>query len=315
MQGVPPLIQILADTDQPRSIQSLAQRSQGEYAAFHKAAHKLAGAGCIRFDRQGKEVLAEAVSSKIPGLAKTLLDSRMAKHLATIFRADRDQLLWALNKTGDVQATADIMGRSERTVYNATKQFSEIGLIVKQPRWQIHQSHEALRGLLSEMDRLRAEARLQHLAPRSRLVWHLGPEMLVQANTAPANANLAGLDAFSSYGIDIQTKGDPLYYVGNRELSEADAMFQALVATGYETPNSEGTAAGSVRVGPEFNYACLLWEKTEPKDIWQKSDLYFGKENPARDIVEYVAEKPDEWAGFLPWSEHERLRKLYGVGQ
>lgn len=312
MQWLPPVIQILADTDQLRSIRSLTERNQGAYAAFHKAAHKLADQGCIRLERQGKEVLAVAASSKIPALARALCNSRMARNLDTLFRGHRDQLLWVLHRIGDVATTADVMTCSTRTVYNAIQTFSGKGIVVKGPRYHIHPSHAELIELLGELDRLRAEHRAKQL-PGARLMWHLGPEMLVQTEHAPADAQFAGLDAFSQYDIAIQTRGPPLYYLGHRTLTAADAILQALAAVGYETPNPAVTPSGSRLVGQEFNYACLLWEKEQPTDIWVKSDLYFGDELPARDVVEYVAEQSDEWAGFIPWSEHERLRKLYGI--
>lgn len=312
MKGLPPIIQILADTDQPHSIRSLAERSQGSYAAFHKAAHKLADQGCIRLERQGKELLAVAASSKIPALTKALCNSRMARDLNTLFRGDRDQLLWVLHRSGHVAITAEVMACSTRTVYNLIQTLSSRGIIVKGIRYHIHPSHAELIELLAELDRLRAEHRIKQ-RPGARLKWHLGPEMLLQTETAPLDAQLAGLDAFAQYGISIQTRGPPLYYMGNRVLTAADALMQDLVAMGYETPNSAMTPSGSRVIGQEFNYACLLWEKEEPKDLWVKSDLYFGDEPPARDVIEYVAEQSDEWAGFIPWSEHERLRKLYGI--
>lgn len=309
----PPILSILADSAEPRSIRSLAERSNGNYRSFIKAAHALADAGAVRLEPKRRELLVTATSSRLTGLANDLLSPNAHRGLADIFRSDRPTMLWVLHKTRQIDLTADVMGKSPGAVRYMIRILQRTGLLIKEPLgYAIHPHHRSLIELLGELDRLRAEVRLTHLAPRARLVWHLGPEMLVQADEVPpAGAQFAGLDAFSQYGIDIQTRGPPLYYLGNRELTAADVMLQALVAVDYKTPVAWSTDS-PVATGPEFNYACLLWEKEEPKDIWDKSDLYFGREHPARDVVEYVHEEGG-WAGFLPWSEHERLRRLYGL--
>jgi hypothetical protein len=313
MPAPPPELSILAETDEPRSIRSLAQRSQGNYRAFLRAAHDLASAGAIHLEPKGRELLATATSSRLTGLANDLLGPNAHRGLPDVFRSDRPQMLLVLHSAHQVDLAADVMGKSPGAVRHMIRLLQPKGLVIKERfGYRIHPHHQALIELLQELDRLRAEARLRHLAPRARLVWHLGPEMLIQTDDPPEDAQLAGLDAFRQYAIDIQTRGPPLYYLGNRTLTAADAILQALVATRYKTPDGMTTPKDSVLVGPEFNYAGLLWEKEKPQDIWGKADLYFGGEHQARDVVEYVHEKGD-WAGFLPWAEHERLRKLYGL--
>lgn len=314
MPTAPPALCILADSGKPRSIRSLAEHRKGNYRSFVKAAHNLEEQGAVQLQPHGRELLVTATSSRLTGLSNELLRPRIHPGLKDIFYADRPQMLLALHSTRQVDLTAELMAKSPGAVRYMIRLLQSKGLIVKNHIWyRIHPQHRTLIDLLRELDRIQAETRLARIAPKARLVWHLGPDLLFHTEDAPPGAQLAGLDAFNQYGIPIQTKGPPLYYVGNRTLTAADILLQPLVTAGYTTP-FVASMDSPVATGPEFNYACLLWEKEEPKDIWPKSDLYFDQENQARDVVEYVHEKGD-WAGFLPWSEHERLRKMYGVRQ
>jgi len=328
MAAPSPTVAILADSAQPRSIKELAERSGGTYGSVHKAVHALEGQGLLEIVPHGRQRLVQAASSNLPGMVTEAM-KRSAKHLEDVLWGDHAQLLWVLHRTSDAALTAEVLGRSTSGVYQAIRRWRS-GLLVKEVRgYRIHRHHQALIELLAEMDRLRAESHLEAMAPGARLLWHLGPELLVSqpltteavegvdpklANTPPLLPGFepGGLDAFAAYGIPIQTRSRTLFH-SRRDTTAADAIMQALVAARYKTPFAWSPESPIV-VGPEFSYACLLYEKETPKDIWKKSDLYFDDEHPARDVAEYVTEKSDGWAGFPNWSDHERLRQMYGVG-
>jgi len=88
------------------------------------------------------------------------------------------------------------------------------------------------------------------------------------------------------------------YYLAWRHLSVADAILQGLLVEPESRINR--------------SYCALVFEKRRPRNLVTKARIY-GLEEQAAALIRYVDERePGDL--FLPWREHARYRRQYGVG-
>lgn len=299
---VPPTrLAILASLDEPKPIRAIVEENALPYQTVYTAAKGLESEGIVTSRKEGKARILSPGSPALSGLARALLFDHSRDDWGQVFRGDRPVLLHVLHRVGRPSLVADVMDKAERTIHHAIETHAPKGLLIKEGNeYRINPRLGALVEMLGEWSKLRSHTILQKVAPKGRLVWALGPELLFRADEAPRDETVhpAALTSFAQYGIDLMMPGHEYYHRTHRQPDAGDAILQALLAK----PESKR----------ERSYAALLYEKENPPDLAFKAHIY-GLKDEAEAIIHYVeTHEADE--RFLPWREHDRFREQYGVG-
>lgn len=288
-----PALAVLSTPD-GASIRDVATRNQLTYRQAYGAVQTLARQGLVRVGHEGKRALVQPATEALGALAAALVrkDHPAWPH---VFRGDRVLLLHALQRLHDIPLAAAVTGYARPSAYQAARQLAEKGILRHQRGdYRIHRQHGDLQDLVEEWTRVRAHHRCRRLHREARLIHHVGPEAFFRAPGTIPETEPAGLSAFAQHGIDIVPAEPRTHALAVRPLGAADHVCQALCAA----PDDPITRS----------YAALLWERDRsPLDDAKR---IYNVTAEADALQRYVQSRQDQ-DGFLPWTEHQRYRRMY----
>lgn len=298
---VPPTkLVLLVGLDEPRQLTQLAEDNGLQLGTARKALNVLEEQGLVATHKEDGNLVASCTANAIPALARSVLFDQPRRDWRKAFHGDRPMLLHVLDQVHHPELTARVCDKSRRAVYYAIETHASRGLLVEtEDGYQINPRLASFRELLTEMAKTTAHHRTRQLDPDARLLWHLGPELLLRSNRDLESDDVhpGALSRFAEYGVPLMSGESSYVYVATRELDASDAILQALLVDPESRVNR--------------SYAALVYERTQPDNLEHKARIY-GLQEEARKLVEYV-ETREQLEGFLPWGEHDRYREQYGV--
>lgn len=301
MPAVPPQLAILASVEEPGTVKQLAEANALPYQGVYKAVRELTERGVLRSHREGKDLVVEAAAPTVPGLARSLLLDHPRRDWALVFHGDRPVVLHVLDRTGDPTLAAQVCGKTPRAVYHTIRSLGPRGLLVKRKRkYAINPLLHPLKALLEELAKAESYKHLRDVDANARPLWTLGPEVLFRSDKEiqRSDVHIASLSAFAKYNVPLVIMHGNYYYLARRRLSVADAILQGFLVEPESRINR--------------SYSALVFEKRRPRDLVTKARIY-GLQDQAAALIRYVDEhEPGDL--FLPWREHTRYRRQYGVG-
>lgn len=301
MTRTPPQLAILANLDGPRTVKELAAISALPYQGVYKAVRQLVQRGILTSHREGKNLVVEAVAASAPALARGLVHDHARQDWGRVFRGDRPIVLYVLDRVGDPALTAEVCGKTRRAVYHTIQSLGPRGLLVKrQGRYAINPRLRRLKALLEQLAEAEGRRRLRAVDPKAVPLWSLGPEVLFRSEEELDRPGVyaSALSAFAHYGVPLVIMDGRYYHLASRPPDVADAILQGLLVDPESRVNR--------------SYSALLFEKHRPSNLTTKARIY-GLEDLAKALIRYVEDhRPGDL--FLPWRDHNRYRRQYGVG-
>ncbi len=300
MPDPPAQLSILASLDSPKEITALAEANELPHRTAHQAVEVLEDKGIVTSHKEGRERIVTPASKALPGLARALLFDIPRDDWDRILHGDRPMQLHVLDRVGHARLIAEVCSKGRSTLYRTVEILGPAGVLVKRDgRWCINPRIGQLREFVAELARVQAHHRMGELDPTATLVWHVGPELLLRSthDLESPHVHRGALSAFAEHGAELFLGTGTYYYAATRELDVADTILQGLLIEPESRINR--------------SYCALLYEQEQPEDLEHKAAIY-GLETEARDLVAYV-ETHEATEGFLPWDEHDRYRRQYGV--
>lgn len=296
----PTKLALLSTLDDARPVGALAEATGYPRQRIRRVAKKLEDEGLVTTRKDGRELVVAPTSTSLPSLARALLDEYPDQDWGSILHGDRPLLLHVLDHVGRIRLTAEVMDQTPGGVHYTAKTLAPRGILTKEEgRYHIHSRHRALREFVDEIAKTHAHHRAHDLASDARVLWYLGPEVLLRSkepDLLEEEVQVGALSALADYGVDLVTEAN-YYVLSDRELDASDAILQTLL----------------VQPGDRIHrsYAALVYERELPDNLLRKAPIY-GLEDEARALRRYVRnrEAPE---GFLTWEEHQRYREQYGV--
>lgn len=289
-------LQILAATaDHSRMDEVLAQAGV-TYMQGYGAVRDLARRGVLRMQREGKRLELEPADPSLAWAARRLLERPPAGGWGPLLGGNRLEGFHVLARVRSVANAATVLDVTRAGLHSAAQAWRKAGLL-RTEAGRHRPTRDDLAAFLDSLFRVQALHRMRQIDPAAELRWHLGPEMIYwsAAAGAPDGTLPAGPTALAGYGVT--TFGPGAYRaVTRRSLDAADAALQTLLLGGDDAIHR--------------SYAALVVER-ERVDLRRKAAIY-GLSDPAAVLHDYLAGRHD-LAGFLPWPQHEELRRVYGL--
>jgi hypothetical protein len=271
------------------------------YQAVYKAVQELLERGILRGHREGKDLVVEAAVPAVPGLARGLLLDHPRQVWGRVFHGDRPIVLHVLDRIGEPALTAHVCGKTPRAVYYTIRSLGPRGLIVKRGgQYAINPQLHSLKAMLEELAKAEGRRRLRDVDAEAWPLWTLGREVLFksEAKLSGSGVHIAALSAFAKYSVPLVIMHGSYYYLASRPLGVADAILQGLLVEPESRTNR--------------SYCALVFEKRRPGDLLKKARIY-GLGDQAEALIRYV-DQHEPGNLFLPWRDHARYRRQYGVG-
>ncbi len=299
---VPPAqLSVLVSLEEPKRLTQIAEENALQQGTARKAVKTLEEQGVVETHKEAGHLVVACTSKALPPLARALIFDQPRSDWDRVLHGDRPTVLHVLDRVNHPALTAEVCDKTRRAIYHAIETHAPRGLLVETENgYRINPRLSALREFLSELTRTTAHHRTSRIDRDAGLIWHLGPELLLRSPNDLEGETIrpGALSRFGLYDVPLMTGQRSYYYVSTRELDAADAILQALL------------------VDPESrihrSYAALVYEKTRPDNLDHKARIY-GLRDEAEQLAEYV-ERREQVGRFLPWEEHDRYRRQYGVG-
>lgn len=193
---------------------------------------------------------------------------------------------------------AKIAGVSCQTVYNAIKDFLKYGILVKKNGYKINPRHRVLKAFVFDFQSFLNRMEIAKADEEAILIWEQGPEFLIKTHKEIKEKNyfLTAVSAFKNFGL-LFIPSYNYYFYSRRNLTISDIIIHTVLAS----PHSKTNIA----------YACLLYQKTKPKDLMEIAKIYKMEEKASK-IIKYVDEKQD-FGDFPNRGEYNELLEEYAV--
>lgn len=194
---------------------------------------------------------------------------------------------------------AEIIGVSRQTIYNIIKDFLRYGILVRRKGYRINPRHEILKRFVSEYQVFINRMEMKKVDDEAVLLWARGPEFLMKTNKRieKENYHLTATSAFTRFGL-LLISSHNYYFYSKRDVSSAS---EVIIHTLLANLNSKTSIA----------YACLLYQKTKPRDLIKISKIYRMEDRVSK-IIKYVDEKQD-FKDFPKREEYNELLEEYMV--
>lgn len=198
----------------------------------------------------------------------------------------------------EVFVVAKTVGVSYRTVYYAINDFLRYGILIKKNGYEINPRHRMLKEFVTEFMSFLNRMKIEKIDKEAILVWERGPEFLIKTHSSINEKNyyLTSVSAFKNYGL-LFIPSYNYYFYSRRSISVSDVIIHTILAE----PESKRNVA----------YACLLYQKTKPKDLLEVAKIY-KMERKAEKIIKYV-DKGQDFEDFPNRKEYYELLEEYKV--
>jgi len=194
--------------------------------------------------------------------------------------------------------TAKIVGVSCQTVYNAIKDFLRYGILIKKNGYKINPRHRKLKAFVFEFQSFLNRMEITKVDMNAILIWERGPEFLIKTHgeIKERNYHLTAVSVFKNFGLLFMPSYN-YYFYSRRDTTISDIIIHTVLIE----PDSKTNIA----------YACLLYQKTKPKDLVRIAKIY-KMGDKAEKIIKYVDKKQD-FDDFPRRQEYNELLREYMV--
>jgi predicted transcriptional regulator len=282
----------------PATITKLAENLDISKAASSKIVKKLIENGLANKNRQGKKVIVKKEN--------TMHAIELNEIILTFSRLPLEELLthssltlisiidYPLNSE-ELRKTINI---TRQWIYKQIKKLSRYGIILKEKNgYIINPTHEKIFRFAKHYHAYKNYQKIMTVSEDAQIIWQHGNEFLFKTKKDLNKYKKTAVSAFSKFNLPLL--GDTkYYYYTQRKLQTSDIIIHTILIN----PNSK-----------IYNlYACLLYEKTKPKNIVKFARLYNLTDHTKEIITFLENQKSDK--KFLPtWNEYEEILKQYEV--
>ncbi len=287
------ILRNLNEGDALKDIVEKVKISKGKVSVAMKNLERL---GFIIRERHNKRIFLKMGNTKHASLFFDFLKEYPTLPVEKLLTQRRIAMLSVIENKPSV--IAKIIGVSCQTVYNAIKDFLRYGILVKKNGYKINPRHRILKAFVFEFQSFLNRMEMAKADEEAILIWEQGPEFLIKTHKEikEKNYHLTATSIFKNFGLLFMPSYN-YYFYSRRDITISDIIIHTVLIE----PDSKTNIA----------YACLLYQKTKPKDLMRIAKIY-KMEKKAAKIIKYVDEKQD-FDDFPSRQEYNELLKEYAV--
>lgn len=282
----------------PSSETKIAKKLDLSSGTVSKIVGKMIDNGLAIKKRQGMKVIVETAQTSHAQKLEVITKNFKRLPLENILSYANLKLIAIIEYPLNKKEISQLLHVSRQWTYKTIKNLSRYGIILKkQDGYYLNSAHQPLFKFAKEYYNYKNHQKVKTISEDAQIIWQHGSEFLFKTKNVLTDHAEAAVTAFSTYNLPLL--GDiKYYYHTKRQLQVTDIILHTILIN----PQSKTYNA----------YACLLYEKTKPKDIIKKARMYNLSEH-IQTLILFI-EKQESEKKFLPtWDEYKSLARQYGV--
>lgn len=282
----------------PSSETDIAKKLNLSSGTVSKIIKKMIKNGLAKKNRQGMKVIVEIAQTSHAQKLEVIIKNFNRLPLEKILSYSNLKLIAILERPLNKKEISQMINVSRQWTYKTIKDLSHYGIILKKQKgYYINSMHQPLFEFAKEYYNYKNHQTLKMVSEDAQIIWQQGTEFLFKTKKFLTKHAETAVTAFSKYNLPLL--GDTKYYYNTcRQLQINDIILHTILVN----PQSKTYNA----------YACLLYEKTKPKDIVKKARIYNLTEH-IQTLISFI-DKQESKKKFLPsWDEYISLAEQYGV--
>ncbi len=263
-----------------------------------KITKKMIKNGLAKKNRQGMKIIVETAQTSHAQKLEVIIKTFNRLPLENILSYSNLKLIAILDYHLNKNEISQMLNISRQWTYRKIKDLSRYGIILKkQDGYYLNPTHQPLFEFAKEYYNYKNHQTLKTISEDAQIIWQQGTEFLFKTKKELTKPSETAVTAFSKYNLPLL--GDTKYYYNTeRQLQTTDIILHTILIN----PQSKTYNA----------YACLLYEKTKPRDIIKKARIYNLTEH-IHTLISFI-EKQESEKKFMPtWDEYISLAEQYGV--
>jgi predicted transcriptional regulator len=282
----------------PKTITQLAKELEISKVASFKITEKLVKDGLSNKNRQGKEVIVTKEKTIHAQELEEIIRNFPRLPIEELLSNSNLPLISLLDYPLNSEELRQILNITRQWTYKQIKKLSQYGIILKEKEgYRINPIHNKINSFARHYYIYNNNQKIREISEDAQIMWQHGNEILFKTKKDLTNYPTTAVTAFSKYNLPLL--GDTKYYYNTkRKLQTSDVILHTILIN----PQSKTYNA----------YACLLYEKTKPKNIIKKARIY-NLMGHIKDMILFL-EKQKSDKKFLPaWDEYKSIAKQYGI--
>lgn len=282
----------------PKTITQLAKELEISKVASFKITEKLVKDGLSTKNRQGKEVIVTKEKTIHAQELEEIIRNFPKLPIEELLSNSNLPLISLLDCPLNSEELRQILNITRQWTYKQIKKLSRYGIILKEKKgYSVNPIHNKIHSFARYYYIYNNNQKMREISEDAQIIWQHGNEILFKTKKDLTKYPTTAVTAFSKYNLPLM--GDTKYYYNTkRKLQTSDIILHTILIN----PQSKTYNA----------YACLLYEKTKPKDIIKKARIY-SLMGHIKDIIIFL-EKQKSDKKFLPtWDEYKSIAKQYRV--
>jgi len=294
-------LKIFQIISEPTSIKTIAKTMGINNSTASRYTDRLVKNGLAQKVRKGKKVFVTRSDSVHAQELTTFIREFPNLRISDIFSYSTLEILSVIKTEKNVTQISLITGLSKTKVYKVINNLTKIGVILKSRGYYVNPNHRVLQKFIDVYFSYLNFYNLKVIEPNSIILWERGHEFLFKSKhpITHKNIHLTATSKFNQYAIQIFTAEYYYYHTNHpRKLCTSEYIIHTILAEPQSMRNNM--------------YACLLYQKTMPKDIFQWAKAYDIQDH-IKVLMEFL-EKRKKNANFVPpWEEYRAMAEDYGV--
>ena len=282
----------------PATVTTISKKLDVSPASASKITHKLINNGLATKKRNGKTVLIEKEKTILAQKLEEIIRLFPRLPLENILTHSHLSIIATLTYPLKTEELSSILDVTRQWIHKAITHLSTYGIILKDKQgYFINSNHRPLLEFAIYYSEFQNYKTLSTIIDDAIIIWRNGNEFLFKTKQEIPKIPKTAVTIYSNYQLPLISEMK-YYYCSHRTLDVNDTILHTiLIDPQSKTYNS---------------YALLLYEKTKPKDIMQKTRLYNLTQH-VHSLLNYLEERtPAE--PFLPaWNDYQALIKQYKV--
>ena len=282
----------------PGTITQLAEELEISKVASFKITEKLVEDGLSNKNRQGKEVIVTKEKTIHAQELEEIIHNFSRFPIEELLSNSNLPLISLLDYPLNSEELRQILDITRQWTYKQIKKLSRYGIILKDKKgYRVNPIHNKIHSFARHYNIYKNNQKIRKISEDAQIIWQHGNEILLKTKKDLTKYPTTAVTAFSKYNLPLL--GDTKYYYNTkRKLQTSDIILHTILIN----PQSKTYNA----------YACLLYEKTKPKNIIKKARIYNLTKHVEDILIFFEKQKSDE-KFLLDWDEYESIAKQYGV--
>ncbi len=282
----------------PASITDLAKQLELYPGTVSKIAEKMIKNGLAKKKKLGRKAILESEQTLHSQKLEEIIKMYPNFPLEELLTNTNLEIISLLNQPLNKNEISKITGASRQWIYHELKILGKYGILLKNKEgYYNNPSHKAIYDFSKNYYKYKNYKEIEKITDDATIIWQQGNEILLKSKKTLKEYPTTAITAFSNYNLPM-ISNLKYYFISKRKLKLSDIIIHTiLINEKSKTYNA---------------YACLLYDKTRPKDLMKKARIY-GLTDHISELIYFLNKHESKNRIFPSWDEYLELAKQYKV--